>query len=468
MTQDSEVRHRGTLGAVRRRWLLAAVSTAAIAAAVIPGGTRAATPPDDWTMFHHDGLHSGVSPEAAINASTAPGLTQKWTQLVGGGSKGHPPVYASPAVVYNATLQKTVVYEVSVLGMAHAFDAATGATVWTHQLFAQGGAAASPAVDGNTVYFAGSPGALYALDATTGDVQCTFTLPVVAPETSPGRIQASPVVGHIDGSGPIVFFGDEGQSERLNAGHEWAITGVGNTAGDCQQKWAFDGFANKGANGHNAGSWSEPALGQDATGRWLLVFGSSNPDNSVYALDARDGTEVWRFATLQDGGDQDVGAGPTISAPGVNGFADGVVYIDGKDKIEVALDLLTGAQIWSFDMSVDAGIRRNSVSVASLVNDHVYVAYATYVYALNAITGVKAWRSPATAGVIEASVAVSGPKGNHVLFIGDLSGGEYAYRLSDGALLFSTNVGHPIHASAAISDHMVFFASDGGALVALG
>jgi outer membrane protein assembly factor BamB len=467
MNERSQVRHGRAPGLIGRRWLLAAMA-AAIGAAAIPGGTRAAAPPDDWAMFHHDGVHSGVSPDTAISSSSAPGLTQKWTQLVGGGSKGHPPVYASPAVVYNATLQKTILYEVSVLGLAHAFDAATGATVWTRSLFAQGGAAASPAVDGNTVYFAGSNGTLYALDATTGDVQCTFTLPIVAPETVPGRIQASPVVGHIDGSGPIVFFGDEGESEDMNGGHEWAVTGVGNTAGDCQQKWVFDGFVNRGPHGDRAGSWSEPGLAQDATGRWLLVFGSSNPDNSVYALDAADGTQVWRFATFQDGGDQDVGTGPTISAPGVNGFADGVVYINGKDKVEVALDLLTGAQIWSFNMATDAGIRRNSVSVASLVGKHVYVAYATYVYAFNAITGVKAWRSAATAGVIEASVAVSGPNGKRVLFIGDLSGGEYGYRLSDGALLFSMNVGHPIHASAAISDHTLFFASDGGAVFALG
>ena len=74
------------------------------------------------------------------------------------------------------------------------------------------------------------------------------------------------------------------------------------------------------------------------------MFGTSNPDNAVYALNAASGARLWRFQTVQTGDDEDVGAGPTISAPGINGFTDGVVYIDGKDGVEYALDLLTGAE----------------------------------------------------------------------------------------------------------------------------
>lgn len=462
---DQTFGRRATRG-LHRRLLTTTLSTLAVAIAAVPGVTQASSRHDDWAMFHHDALHSGVSTETAIGASNAAGLVQKWSQLVGGGSQGKAPVLASPAVVYNATLQKTVVYDVSVLGMAHAFDASTGATIWQQSV--GGAVVSSPAVDGNTVYFGNGDGSLYALDATTGAVQCTFTLPIVPPETVPGVIQASPVVGHIDGSGPIVFFGDNGQRERVNAGHEWAVTGVGNTAGDCQQRWAFNSFQNKGSKGNKSGSWSSPALGQDSTGRWLVVFGSSNPDNSVYALNATDGTLVWRFMTEQTGGDQDVGAGPTISAPGVNGFQNGVVYVDGKDRIEYAIDLVTGTQIWSFNMQTDSGLAENSVSVAALVGNRVVVGYAGYLYDFNATTGAKVWRTATAIGTILASPAVSGAGGDHVLFIGDLNGGEHGYRLSDGSSVFSINVGHKIHASAAISDGMLFFASDGGAVFALG
>jgi len=453
-------------GRFQRRLVLGAALTVSIAMAAFPAGAHAVVN-DDWTMFHHDALHSGVSPDTFPGASTASTMTQKWAELVGGGSRGKAAVLASPVVVFNATLQKTVVYDVSVLGMAHAFDAATGATIWT-QLISGGAVVSSPAVDGNSLYFGDTNGHLYALDATTGAIQCSFAVPITPPETVPGRIQASPVVGHIDSTGPIVFFGDEGQRERVNAGHEWAVTGVGNTAGDCQLKWAFNGFTNKGNSGNKAGSWSQPGLAQDSTGRWLVVFGSSNPDNSVYALDATTGSKVWRFATLQTGGDQDVGAGPTISAPGINGFPNGVVYIDGKDKIEVALDLLTGTQIWSFDMAADAGLNTNSVSVAALVGNDVVVGYSGYVYDFNATTGAKVWRTATATGTILASPAISGASGDQVVFIGNLNGGEVGYKLSDGTQVFSTNVAHKIHASAAVSGSMLFFASDGGYVYAWG
>ncbi len=449
-----------------RPLVVAAALAASVAMAAVPGNAMAAGT-DDWAMFHHDASHSGISPDTSIGASTAGAMTQKWAQLVGGGGQGKAPVYASPAIVYNATLDKTLVYEVSVLGSVKAFDAANGSTVWSAS-YGPGAFVASPAVDANTVYIAGTNGILYALNATTGAFQCSFSLPIVSPETAPGRIESSPVVGHIDNSGPIVFFGDEGQSERVNAGHEWAVTGIGNTAGACQLKWVFNAFVNKGSKSNKTGSWSEPGLAQDATGRWLLVFGSSNPDDSVYALDASNGTSVWRFATIQNGGDQDVGAGPTISAPGVNGFADGVVYIDGKDKIEYALNLLTGAQIWMFDMALDSGAESNSVSVAALTGNQLVVAYAGYVYNLDATTGTKTWRTASATGKIFTSPAISGAPGDQVVFIGNLLGGEHGYALSDGSEVFSTNVGAKILASSAVAADKMFFAANNGNLYAWG
>ena len=66
---------------------------------------------DDWAGFGHDSQHSEVSPDTAINATAAPDLSIEWSEAVGGG-----PVYASPVVVYNATLSEVVVYDVSVGG----------------------------------------------------------------------------------------------------------------------------------------------------------------------------------------------------------------------------------------------------------------------------------------------------------------------------------------------------------------
>jgi outer membrane protein assembly factor BamB len=457
-----------TTGGWMRRSLRVLITGMALSLAGLAGlaPQLAGASAGDWGMFHNDTLHSGVSPDTVIGAIHAPAMTAKWAQLVGGGTQGKAAVLSSPVVVFNATLNKTVVYGVSVLGQAHAFNAADGSTIWSVNV---GPAVVdTPAVDGNTLYVGTTRGQMVALDATTGAVQCSFQLPIVAPETVPGAIQSSPVVGHVDSTGPVVYFGDIGQSEKVNAGHEWAINGFGNSAGNCTQRWVWNNFVNKGITGTKSGSWSPPALGTDSTGRPLLVFGSSNPDDSVYALDARDASFVWRFHTLQTGGDQDVGAGPTISAPGVNGFTNGVVYVDGKDKIEVAIDMLTGQQIWAFNMQTDSGLTANSVSCAALTGNLVVVAYAGYVYAFNAQTGAKIWRTAIATGTILASVSVSGAAGDQVVMIGDLGGGEHAYRLSDGALLFSMNIGHKIHASTAVSAGMAFFASDGGSVYALG
>jgi outer membrane protein assembly factor BamB len=440
------------------RMALAAMTITGMAMAAWPASATASTH-DDWSTFHHDTMHTGVSTDAAIGATQAPSLNVQWSHPVGAGD----PVFASPAVVYNATLAKTLVYEVSVGGTVHAFDT-TGASIWTSPQNIGAGAVASPAIDGNSLYIGSDNGVLTALDATTGALQCSFTLPTFAPETAPGRIEDAPVVGH-DTTGAIVYFGDTGQSESVNHGHEWAINGAGNRSGACTQKWTHD-LATTGAK--RIGSWSPPALGTDSTGRPLLVFGSNQPDDAVYALDARDGSLVWRFQTLKNFPDADVGAGPTISAPGVNGFSHGVVYIDGKDRIEYAIDLLTGAQLWQFDMQADSAHSTNSVSCAALVGNLVVVAYWKYVYAFNATTGALVWRSVGGAGSTVGSVSVSGGSGDQVVLRGDLSGNEYAYRLSDGALLKTVKVAATrLDASTAVAAGMAFIAGEDGNLYGL-
>ena len=59
--------------------------------------------------------------------------------------------------------------------------------------------------------------------------------------------------------------------------------------------------------------------------------GSKDRDDAVYALNANTGARVWRYQT-STAKLADVGAPPTISPRGRNGFADGVVYVTGKDK----------------------------------------------------------------------------------------------------------------------------------------
>ena len=317
-------------------------------------------------------------------------------------------------VAFNATLHKPLAYSAT-SGTITARNLATGAVVWTSS--GNGPIVATPAVAGNTVYVGTEARRLVALDATTGKLQCHFSLG--------GAIQTSPVVGTCGRTGPVVFFGDTGTSEADNAGHEWAVNGVGNSAGACTKKWVFNAWNDKGPAASRTGSWSPPALTTDSSGRPLVVFGSSDPDDSVYALDARTGEQLWRFQTKITNKDDDVGAAPAIGRPGLNGLPHGAVYIDGKDKIEYALDLLTGAELWEFNMKLGSGgASANSQSAAALVGNQIVVPYARYLFSLDAATGAQSWRSQPAGGNYFSSPSVSGTTGDEVVVIGDAAGIE--------------------------------------------
>jgi uncharacterized repeat protein (TIGR02543 family) len=425
-----------------------------------PAGVAGAAPgaaasSDTWPMFNHDPLHSGVSPDTAIGASTAAGLTARWSARL-----TSTPDQSSPAVAFNSSRNATLVYEVTYSGVASAFNASTGALVW--QRAVRSNVDSSPAVYGNTVYFGTNGGTLEALNAATGAVRCTFQVPVSPPATVAGRIIGSPVVGNVDGTGPTVFFGDAGAAsatEVQNGGHMWAVTGVGNTAGNCQEKWSYNSWPNKGANGTMTGVWDGAGLAQQSNGTWAVVFGTSNPDGAVYALNAVTGAMLWRFQTAQLGGDEDVGAGPTISPPGVNGFADGVVYIDGKDGIEYALDLLTGNVIWSFTLG-PGSVNAVAVCTAALTGNTLVACYAGSLFALNATTGTQIWQAT-PGGTIEASPAVSGAPGDQAVFAGDLNGNEYGFSLATGAQLLSATTAGKIQESAAIAGGTLYVAANG-------
>lgn len=420
---------------------------------------RSTAPADVWPEFGHDPLHSAVSSDTAISTSTASGLGKRWSAPLSSDPTREP----SPVVAYSGKLGKTVVYTVTFGGVVSAFDATTGKLVWTRSVGAT--VEGAPAFYRGNVYVGDLSGRLHALDAATGAVRCTFTLPVRAPATTPGQIISAPVVGNVDGTGTTVFIGDAGfhvtgtPDDSKNGGHFWAITGVGNTAGGCRKKWVYNNWPNKGSNGTETGVWDEPALAQNSHHGWEVVFGTSNPDNSVYALNAVNGARLWRYHTLQLGSDEDVGAGPTIGAPGANGFADGVVYIDGKDGQEYAFDLLTGQKIWQFTLGPGTD-QAHGVSEAALSGDTLVVCYDQTIYALDATTGAVIWHLTES-GLVQASPAISGRPGEQVVFVGDTKGTEHGLNLKNGAPAFAAVTPGYLQASAAVANGMLYFINGG-------
>jgi outer membrane protein assembly factor BamB len=241
----------------------------------------------------------------------------------------------------------------------------------------------------------------------------------------------------------------------------WALN-----AADCSRKWMYNGFGDPPGSEPLVGSWSPPAYATDVNGRTLVVFGSSSPEGAVYALDALTGARVWRFPTQHRFLDEDVGAGPTISAPGVNGLADGAVYVGGKDNIFYALNLRTGAKTWELSVGAIAGtgVLR---STAALVGTTLYVGYGRGVLAVDAVTGAKVWSTQdhgLTTAEVVSSPAVTGAPGSQVVLVADVGGKVYAFKLSDGTLLWSYDAGQLIYSSPGVAAGAFYLTSENGFL----
>src|ERR1700730_12386547 len=252
--------------------------------------------------------------------------------------------------------------------------------------------------------------------------------------------------------------------------------GGGNPAGAaCSMRWMFDAFGSPaGSQTGKAGVYSSPAYYTFANGVPVVVVGSTDNDDAIYEINASTGAAIWRFQTL-NGVDADIGAPPTIAVPGTVGvkgsavYTDGVVYDTGKDAVTYALDLKTGAQIWSFDIRTTIHHGNPAQSGAALVGGYIYLGYGLGVFSLNAATGAlnPAWvsgphvgTSPALTGVVSCP-AVSGPAGNQVIFVGDISGDIVAISLATGKILFTDATSELIFSSAAVSTGQ-FFISGGG------
>jgi eukaryotic-like serine/threonine-protein kinase len=397
----------------------------------------------DWPMFHLNPGHSGVSTDTKLGAAYAPSLKLLWSATTAGScpNAGCAQVVSSPVVVYNATLGVPLAYLADYWGDVFAYNAVTGAKVWSQHL--GGKILGSPAVWNGLLFIGSANHRMFELNAATGAQVCSLD--------TGGIITSAPVVAD-PGTGAVVYFGDHGLVwQPPQTGHLWAMNPAG-----CSVKWSWDAFGSPpGSMTNLVGEWSQPGFGVDATGRPLVVFGSANEDDEIYALDANTGATVWQFQTLK-GTDTDVGAGPTISAPGVNGFADGVVYETGKDKITYALDLTTGQQIWSFNIkAANPGPQGDTVSVAALDGTNLFLGWGAGLYDLNAVTGLPVWEVKGLPE-IATSPAVSGAPGDKIVFAGDVGGGFHAYDMS-GNELFAMNTGGSVFGSPAVSNGRVYF-----------
>jgi outer membrane protein assembly factor BamB len=393
----------------------------------------------DWAEFHQNQLLTGVAPNSTVSTANASQLGVAWaTNLYG-------PALDSPAVAYDATLNETLAYIGTEDGDFLAINVATGQMVWA--IWVGSPIRSSPAVNDNEVYFGtfDSP-RVYEVNATTGAITCS----VAAPQP----IEGTPVVADPPGGVPTVYVGN---NDSIAASGPLLAIATSN----CAMEWEFTGY------NMIAGTWTAASYILTATGVPLIVFGTADPDSTVYAINAVTGVKVWEYTVLNPPpGVYDIGAGTTISPPGADGFADGLVYVPTKYGYMYALDLTTGKLVWLVDFNKIAGITgEGGRSTADLAGINLVFGYMEGLFDLNALTGAVIWqyKDPSDTEAL-SSPAISGPPGEQVVAVGEIGGGVDVVSLATGAQLYRYQTGGYITASPAISGGNIMIASSDGFL----
>ncbi len=407
-----------------------------------PGRAALATAPAtaayDWAEFHENPNLTGVASNSPITSANAGQLGVAWASDVYGAALD------SPVVAYDATLGKTLAYIGTEPGNVFAIDMASGQTVWSTWL---GSPIRSTPEESNGSLWIGTfvNPAVFKLNASTGAIDCS--LPVVH------GLEASPVIATPPGGIPTVYFGD---NDAGTSGPLYAID-----AANCHVEWQWSGYPVV------SGTWAPLAYTFDANGVPLIVLGTSDPDCSIYAINAINGTELWRFQTYTGSacGDNDVGAGAAIGPPGSFGFAGGVAYVVSKLGITFALNLTTGREIWATDFNQILGATGPPRSSAALDGSNVVFGFAHGLVDLNAGTGSVVWsyRDPSGSEMI-SSPAIAGPLSSAVVTAGDVAGAFDVVSLATGTQLYTYQTAGFITASPAVSDGNILIASTDGFL----
>ncbi len=187
--------------------------------------------------------------------------------------------------------------------------------------------------------------------------------------------------------------------------------------------------------------WNVPNIASDRiVAPPLLIDGRvfiGTADNQVIALDADDGTELWRFLTGH-------------SIWGRPSYKEGTLFVASLDRNVYALDAETGRQLWVTELG---GAIASSVVVDTNL---VYVtSFDQKMHALDRATGDIAWSVEATAWIWGAPVMRDG-----VVYFADAAGVVYAVDAQNGRVLWSISVEGNVQTTPAFANNVLYVVSD--------
>lgn len=380
---------------------------------------------DDWPSFMHDTRHQGYSRFYESDPPSADCITYQWARPVHVTSAQHTAWYDQPLggktqmVFEHPYIDSSPVHAsgcpvivggydgdyYSSTGYVKAFNATTGADVWTYSASGtMGGVASTPCVadigGAKRVYFGSTDGKLYALTATNGAAYWAQPYQTLDSTGGNGKILASPTVY----DGRIYITNESSTVYCLNAGTGALI-------------WSHT-LPRDGTYPDSSGL-SSPAIGITAAGEYRLYVGSDT--GHVYCLSIADSPQervIWDYA-----GEDGQGAGCVESSPTI--YA-GNVYVGTSwmDRDLLALDATDGHLLWY------QGLDEEARATAAAADGHVYIGVDT---------GYNFWKVQAAFGNRIDTFALS--LGNYFVgsaalcsgglaFVGNDNGNFYARRQS--------------------------------------
>ncbi len=192
-----------------------------------------------------------------------------------------------------------------------------------------------------------------------------------------------------------------------------------------------------------------PVTSSPSVADGVLYVGSH--DRNLYALDARTGTFLWKYDTMER--NDFVSSSPAVS--------NGVVYIGGmKTKIH-ALDAYCGELLWKYKLPIRTTVRTGVSSSPAVANGVVYIANMDgNLYAFNEETGALIWNYQFPGSAYGDNCVFSSPAvSDGVVYIIDYEGNLYALDASTGALLWNTSFGSALgtYGSPSVVNGVVFY-----------
>jgi outer membrane protein assembly factor BamB len=372
-----------TLRFRRSRLLLTLPLCAALAACGVFGGNdKPATP----TVGNRTPILSRISSAVEVDPDLAgtpivlpPAQTNaEWPQAGGNAAKaaGHSELSAAPSRAWTAEIAGSdprrrlaaapvvgggMLFAMDTRGVVHAFDAATGARRWSHEIEVEreledtlfGGGASY--FDGR-VYAATGAGDVVALNAETG--------------AEVWRVRPS---GPLRGS-PTVAFNSVYVMTQDNQIHALSMA-------DGSQVWE---------DAAGAGQSGVFGVAAPAAGQGTVIAGYSSGEVVAYRYE--NGRNLWSDALARTSISTEVGALTDVDADPI--IDKGRVYALGQGGRMAAYELLTGQRVWELTL---AGISTPAIAgewIFTLTDDSRLIAIARGTGRVKWITQLPRWRNP--------------------------------------------------------------------------